>query len=409
MAYGYDPNVDYQKLIHQDLMNQDYRSAAIHEAQRNEKIQGEGASQYQTTNLYSDWLPLTDQVNTGLQQLQQAKFEYNPETDPSYQAYRKEALREADRQTRDVLGGYAGMTGGVPSTAAVTAAQQAGNYQRSRLTDKLPELYQQAYGRFSDEQQRLYQNIGLLDNIDQERWRMSQEEQNQGRDNAFNLWTQLGYANDYVSQILGVPVGTLTSSQEYQQWGMAQQEAQQAQQQQDQAYANALNLWTSLGYANDYVASVLGVPVGTLTSAEAYQQWYMKTNGGQNGSGSGGGSGGHGGSVAMGPGTNSEGGGSANAGASNHTPVPVQMGGPSEEELAAAAAEAGMGSGYNPNPNPTGGKGLPKATYNGLVRTIKTFLQQGKYEEAAAVAMQYKKQLSDEQYAWIDSLINSNP
>ena len=68
--------VDYQKLINQDLVNQDYRSAAIHEAQRNEKIQGEGATQYQTTNLYSDWLPLTDQVNQGLRDPQ-----YNDDDD----------------------------------------------------------------------------------------------------------------------------------------------------------------------------------------------------------------------------------------------------------------------------------------------------------------------------------------
>ena len=40
MAYGYDKNVDYQKLIHQDLVNQDYRSAAIHEEKREDPGRG---------------------------------------------------------------------------------------------------------------------------------------------------------------------------------------------------------------------------------------------------------------------------------------------------------------------------------------------------------------------------------
>lgn len=270
MAYGYDKNVDYQKLIHQDLVNQDYRSAAIHEAQRNEKIQGEGATQYQTTNLYSDWLPLTDQVNQGLRELQQAKFEYNPETDPSYQAYRKEYLREADRQTRDTMGAYAGMTGGVPSTAAVTAAQQAGNYQRARLTDKLPELRDAAYGRFSDEQQRRYQELGLLDNIDMERWQLSQEQQN------------AAYARELQAAAL-------------------QREQQQ----------NSINLalqrWQMMGYADAQVAEILGVPVGTLTTDQTYQNWVMQQQGGTGATGgSGGGAGGsgttHGASVGMGGG-----------------------------------------------------------------------------------------------------------
>jgi hypothetical protein len=39
----------------------------------------------------------------------------------------------------------------MPSTAAVTAASQAGDYYASQLSDKLPELYESAYGRYLDE------------------------------------------------------------------------------------------------------------------------------------------------------------------------------------------------------------------------------------------------------------------
>ncbi len=79
------------------------------------------------------------------------EFSYDPASDPSYSAYRKAYTREGRRASEDTMGQYAAMTGGRPSTAAVTAAQQAGNYYAAKLSDKLPELYQQAYQRYLNE------------------------------------------------------------------------------------------------------------------------------------------------------------------------------------------------------------------------------------------------------------------
>jgi hypothetical protein len=59
--------------------------------------------------------------------------------------------REGERATADTLAKAAANTGGVASTAAVTAAQQAGNYYGSQLADKLPELYDAAYDRWFNE------------------------------------------------------------------------------------------------------------------------------------------------------------------------------------------------------------------------------------------------------------------
>ena len=42
------------------------------------------------------------------------------------------------------------MTGGMPSTAAVAASQQASDYQMSQMTDKIPELQQLAYSMYQD-------------------------------------------------------------------------------------------------------------------------------------------------------------------------------------------------------------------------------------------------------------------
>ncbi len=78
-------------------------------------------------------------------------FSYQPESDPVYQAYRKQYLREGRRAAQDALGEAAAMTGGIPSSYAAAAASQAGDYYASQLSDKVPELYQQAYNRYANE------------------------------------------------------------------------------------------------------------------------------------------------------------------------------------------------------------------------------------------------------------------
>ena len=100
--------------------------------------------------------------------LNREKFSYDAASDPLYQQYRKQYTREADRSAEDVLGKAAVMTGGMPSTAAVTASQQASDYQMSQMTDKIPELQQLAYGMYVDklnaDRADLNTLIGLEDN-----------------------------------------------------------------------------------------------------------------------------------------------------------------------------------------------------------------------------------------------------
>lgn len=91
-----------------------------------------------------------------------APFTYDPQTDPRWSAYRKAYVREGRRATEDTLGQAAARTGGMPSTAAVTAASQAGDYYNAQLTDKLPELYDLAYAMYTGEQDRLYRSLSAL-------------------------------------------------------------------------------------------------------------------------------------------------------------------------------------------------------------------------------------------------------
>lgn len=103
------------------------------------------------------------QIDAMLNDILASSYEgYNPATDPTYGAYKKQYLREADRTTEDVLGQYAALTGGMPSTAAVSAAAQAGNYYKGQLADKIPELEQLAYQRYLSELEGKRANLSDL-------------------------------------------------------------------------------------------------------------------------------------------------------------------------------------------------------------------------------------------------------
>ena len=68
-------------------------------------------------------------------------FSWSKEDDPQWSSYKKSYLREGDRATANALGQAAAASGGRPSTAALTAATQAGDYYATQLNDIIPTLY----------------------------------------------------------------------------------------------------------------------------------------------------------------------------------------------------------------------------------------------------------------------------
>lgn len=100
--------------------------------------------------------------------------------DKAYQAYAKQYRREGNRAIAEALGSAATLTGGIPSSAAVTAASQAGDYYATQLADKLPTLQSErqamllkalnaletedntAYQRYLDESAMDYDKLELL-------------------------------------------------------------------------------------------------------------------------------------------------------------------------------------------------------------------------------------------------------
>lgn len=94
--------------------------------------------------------------------LNREKFSYNPATDPLYGSYKKQYTREGKRATQDAIGAAAGATGGIPSSYAVTAATQAGDYYAAQMADKVPELEQLAYQKYMNDYQMKLNDLDVV-------------------------------------------------------------------------------------------------------------------------------------------------------------------------------------------------------------------------------------------------------
>ena len=167
-------------------------------------------------------------------------FSYDYAQDPSWQAYKKQYTREGQRALQDAMGQAAAMTGGSPSTAAVAAGQQAQNYYNAQMTDKIPELYQQAYQRYAQEYQ---------DKLNAFRTLLTDRQQAQGE-----------YLSDY--DMLRSYLGDL-QGQEQADYSRAWNESQAAQEQRQQALENRLALAQLGAKFGDYSGlAELGIDTG---------------------------------------------------------------------------------------------------------------------------------------------------
>jgi len=87
-------------------------------------------------------------------------FEYNMNKDPLYQQYRDQYIREGQRAMRDSAAQSAALTGGYGSTYGAIAAQQGYDNYLAQLNDRVPQLEQQAYGKYVDNLADMYNQLG---------------------------------------------------------------------------------------------------------------------------------------------------------------------------------------------------------------------------------------------------------
>lgn len=130
----------------------------------NYKLSADNVSRWSAPEYESEYL---DNINSLMDSLlNREDFNYNPQTDQLYDVYKQAYQREGQRATEDALANAAILSGGMPSTAAVTAATQAGDYYSAQMADIIPQLEQAAYEKYLNDIGLDQSNLSALRALD---------------------------------------------------------------------------------------------------------------------------------------------------------------------------------------------------------------------------------------------------
>ena len=194
--------------------------------------------------------------------LNREDFSWSKETDPQWSSYKKSYLREGDRATANALAQASTASGGRPSSYAVNAATQAGDYYATKLNDVLPTLYQQAYEKYLDEYSMKLKDLDAVNQQEQLDYakyldRLSQYNTDRG-------FAYQNYADDYDrlrSQLADVQGQDQIDYAKYLDEVSRQQAAQEAIREQVDAILSvggspSASLVSESGYSSEYVRAL---------------------------------------------------------------------------------------------------------------------------------------------------------
>lgn len=173
----------------------------------------------------SQYLPLGDatqgQSTAAQPETKEATYAQRGDLSSLWEDYRKQYLREGERAYQNSLGEAAANTGGIASTAAIAAAQQAQNYYGAKAADAKVSLYQQAF-----ENAMTQREMDLREAQSGYELESAQTEAEQRQfENAMTKWKAYGYVTEDIAQVLALPVGTAYTEQAYNEWKQAFEEA----------------------------------------------------------------------------------------------------------------------------------------------------------------------------------------
>ena len=224
-------------------------------------------------------------------------FSWSKEEDPAYSAYAKQYRREGQRATADAMAQAAALTGGQVSTAAATAASQAGDYYAGQLADVIPQLYENAYQRYLSDYSLLADQLGQVrqaEQLDYAKYLDELGQYNADRNLSYDQWLQ-GYnmLSGNLSAFQGqdqTEYGRLLDQMEYNmQMDALEREAAADQQSLYQAQVDAI--LSAGGTPSDALVGPSGYSDEYVNALRAYYAAQAAPSGGGGGSGSSGGSG----------------------------------------------------------------------------------------------------------------------
>ena len=196
--------------------------------------------------------------------LNREPFSWSKETDPQYGSYKKTYLREGERATANALAQASAASGGRPSSYAVNAATQAGDYYATKLADAIPTLYQQAYERYLKDYQMKLSDLNAVNQ--QEQLDYAKYLDQLGQFNTDRNFSYNSYLNDYnrLQDYLGNLQGQdNTSYNRYLDILNQQQEKQQQEQELRRQQVDA-------------ILQAGGSPSDSLVGGSGYESEYVK-------------------------------------------------------------------------------------------------------------------------------------
>lgn len=193
-------------------------------------------------------------------------FSWSKETDPQYSSYKKTYLREGERATADALAKASTASGGRPSSFAVNAATQAGDYYATKLSDVIPTLYQQAYERYLKDYQMKLSDLNAVNQQEQLDYAKYLDRLNQfNTDRTFDYNNYLGEYGRLQDYLGGLQGQGQTTYNRYLDVLDREREKQQAAQELSRAQIDAMlqvgvspsaGLIGKSGYENEYIQAL---------------------------------------------------------------------------------------------------------------------------------------------------------
>lgn len=125
------------------------------------------ATNYETNNNPGEWDTSKYQavIDASNAWNNRAKFSYDLNGDALYQQYKDKFINQGRLAMADTIGQASAMTGGYGSSYAVTAGNQAYQSHLQNLNDIVPQLYQMAYDRYTQEGQDLLNKYNMASDM----------------------------------------------------------------------------------------------------------------------------------------------------------------------------------------------------------------------------------------------------
>lgn len=110
--------------------------------------------------------------------LNQKPFQFDPNTDQSFQAYQQQFNRAGDRALANTMSEASAMTGGRLNSWAVSAGQGAKAQYDQQLMDVIPQLEQAAYARYQADIANQRANLGMVSDLDARAYGRAMDQRN---------------------------------------------------------------------------------------------------------------------------------------------------------------------------------------------------------------------------------------